>query len=62
MRMYELVIEVFTAWEKLASMILRVNAYGMGRAQDKVLSTLKPLKESFETLVRSSGASSGSSS
>lgn len=54
-RMYELTLEVFTAWEKVANMVLRVNGYGMKRAEQKVMTTIEPLRNQFESLVRSCG-------
>jgi hypothetical protein len=52
-RMYELTLEVFGAWEKVAEMVLRVNRYGSARAVHKVTSTLEPIRAQFEGLVAS---------
>jgi hypothetical protein len=54
-RMYELTLEVFSAWERCASMVIRVNGYGMHRADQKVMSTLQPLRTEFESLVKAQG-------
>ena len=58
-RMYELTLEVFGAWEKVAEMVLRVNRYGSARAVHKVTSTLEPIRAQFEGLVASCRGVSG---
>jgi hypothetical protein len=58
-RMYELTLEVFGAWEKVAEMVLRVNRYGSARAVHKVTSTLEPIRAQFEGLVASCRGISG---